>query len=209
MVKSFRDVNGLDFEGKIKYDETGRVDYEGLAKHISEPFQQKIKSTTTKPSEEIKEWESKYNTLKTTYETEKQTYESQLKELNGKLGDVSKTQFLLSTMPELTGIKKEQAIVLFKNDYTIDQKESGYVAKKNGEIVKDKTGNPLPIKEIANLWAVDNGWLKEPGRNGENEPGGKTYKFKTEEEAYKHMRDNKIPPDSEEALTILKQVAPD
>ena len=209
LVKSFRDVNELDFEGKIKYDGTGRVDYEALAKHISEPLQEKVKKTTTKPTEEIKEWESKYTTLKTTYETEKKAYDSQITELNSKLGDISKTQFLMSSMPELTGIKKEQAIVLFKNDYIIEQKENGFVAKKNGEIIKDKTGNPLPIKEIANLWAIDNGWLKEAGGGGGNEPGGTSYKFKTEEEAYSYMRKNNIQPGSDEAEKLLKQVAPD
>lgn len=209
LVKSFRDVNELDFEGKIKYDGTGRVDYEALAKHISEPLQEKVKKTTTKPTEEIKEWESKYTTLKTTYETEKKAYDSQITELNSRLGDINKTQFLMSSMPDLTGIKKEQAIVLFKNDYIIEQKENGFVAKKNGEIIKDKTGNPLPIKEIANLWAVDNGWLKEAGAGGGNEPGGTNYKFKTEEEAYSYMRKNNIQPGSDEAEKLLKQVAPD
>lgn len=209
LVKSFRDVNELDFEGKIKYGADGRVDYESLAKHISEPFESKIKSTNTKPSEEIKEWESKYNTLKGTYETEQNAWKIEKENLSNKLTDINKNQYLMSSMPDLTGIKKEQAIILFKNDYTIDQKENGFVAKKNGEILKDNIGNPLPIKDVANLWAVDNGWLKNGGRNGDDEPGGSHGKFKDESEAYAYMRKNNIIPGSEEADKILKQIAQD
>lgn len=206
LVKSFKKVNDLDFEGKIKYDDKGLIDFDGLASHITNPLNEKVKSQTSKPSEELKEWQDKYNTLKSTYETEKGQYENKVNELSSTLKNYSIDNKLGSVIPELTGIKKEHAKMIFKSEYQIEDKEGMLIAKKGNEIVKDKLGNPLPINDLFNTFAASNNWLKTPGREGNNEPGASSSKFKSNDEAIRYIKENNIDLFSEEGKAILESV---
>jgi len=90
----------------------------------------------------------------------------------------------------------------------LENRDGQIVAKKGNELVKDKVGNPLPVNDLFNSFASEQGWLKTPGRGAGNEPGGNSSQFKSKEEAYKYMDEKGIDPmskDGEEILTKLEQ----
>jgi len=204
LVKSFRNVNELEFEGKIKYDNDGNVDFEKLAEHISNPLSERIKQSNTKPNEQLQEWQEKYNTIKSTYEQEKDNWENEKQNLSNNLKQVEIDTTLNSAIPELNGIKKQHAAMLFKSEYDVDLRDGQTIVKKGNEVVKDKLGNPLPLNDVINSFATENGWLKTPGR-GEGNEGGNPFTFNSMQEAMNYLRKNNIDPTSDEGLKIIEE----
>lgn len=192
-IKAIKNLKGLDFEGKT-------ID------NLVNAYDSKLKNEFGKePTEKVKEWEGKYNTLKSTYDTEKSLLEKEKEQLSKKLEDQDINSNLQSSIPELNGIKKHYASTLFRIEYNIENRDGILIAKKGGEIVKDKFGSPLPVNELFTSFASDNGWLKTPGRGAGNEVG-QSSKFKTTNEAMKYLKDNNIDPTSNEGLEIISKV---
>ena len=192
-IKAIKNLKGLDFEGKT-------ID------NLVNAYDSKLKVEFGKePTEKVKEWEGKYNTLKSTYDTEKSLLEKEKEQLSKQLKDHTVNANLQASIPELNGIKKHYASTLFRMEYDIEDREGVLIAKKGGEIVKDKLGSPLPVNELFTSFASDNGWLKTPGRGAGNEPG-QSSKFKTTNEAMKYLKDNNIDPTSNEGLEIISKV---
>jgi hypothetical protein len=195
-IKAIKNLKGLEFEGKT-------ID------NLVNAYDSKLKVEFGKePTEKVKEWEGKYNALKTTYETEKSALEKQTEQLNKQLKDHTINSNLQASIPELNGIKKHYASTLFRMEYDIEDRDGVLIAKKGGEIVKDKLGSPLPVNELFTSFASDNGWLKTPGRGAGNELG-QSSKFKTTNEAMKYLKDNNIDPTSNEGLEIISKVGKD
>jgi hypothetical protein len=131
--------------------------------------------------------------------------EKEKESLNKQLNDFTINSNLQASIPELNGIKKHYASTLFRMEYDIEDRAGVLIAKKGGEIVKDKFGSPLPVSELFTSFASDNGWLKTPGRGAGNEPGHSS-KFKTQNDAMKYLKDNNIDPTSTEGLEIISKV---
>ena len=192
-VKEAREKFGLQFEGKT-------ID------NLISAYEAKIKKDIDKkPNEVIEEWKTKYNTLKTTYDTEKGGWDTEKGILNTKLNNIDISTTLQADMPKLNGLKPNQATMLFRAEYDLEKRDNILIAKKGGEIVKDKIGSPLPVKDLFTTFASENGWLKVPGAGGGDETGG-TGKFKDKAEVYNHMRSNNIDPDSDQGKKLMESI---
>ena len=109
-------------------------------------------------------------------------------------------------MPEIKGVTKSDAAVLFSMNHSIENIEGVNIVSKNGMKLEDNLSNPIPLSEITQNFAQEKGWTNFDGKGGEDNKGGSSTQFKTQHEAMKHMESNNINPVSAEGEKILKSI---
>lgn len=193
-IKDFKAEFGLEIEGKDK-------------KVIASEIQKKIiNDAKIEPNKKIEELSTSLSNLQKQYQTDLAAKENEVKQYQSKVKDIKINTDLQMSMPEgLSIIKPDQFALLARSNYEFDYDESGQlVAKKGGNVLKDKLEKPLPVKEILTDFATQNNWLGANGRGGGNE-GGKGGDFKTINDVFRHMEQNKIDPTSPEGEKLIEK----
>lgn len=150
------------------------------------------------PDKKIKDLSESLERLQKQAETDKGSYETKINELTQTITQRDIDFFVQSTMPQLTGIKPNQALALYKLDRQLSKDDNGnIVILKGGQVLKDKMEKPIEFTSDFSEWAKENGWMGNAGRGGGNDPGGHGKSFKSMDEVFKYMETNKIDPDSE------------
>ena len=96
---------------------------------------------------------------------------------------------------EFGGFKTPSLLRELKADITFEKVDGNYVAKRNGEVVKDpKTKQPMPIDGVVTAYKEERGWKEVQaaaagGRGGQQKPvnspaNEKSLKTRSEAEAY-------------------------
>lgn len=192
-VKDFKAEFGLDIEGKDR-------------KVIASEIQKKIiNDAKIEPNKRIGELEGSLSKLQKQYETDIAAKDNEVKQYQSKVKDIKINSDLAMSMPEgLNIIKPDQFALLARSNYEFDYDEGGQlVAKKGGNVLKDKLEKPLPVKEILTEFATTNNWLNVSGRGGGNQGGGNSSDFKSINDVYRHMESNKIDPTSPEGQKLV------
>ena len=190
-MKDVKKDFGLDIEGKNRED-------------IIKAARSKVMSDAKiEPDKKISELNQSLENLRKQYETDKSSWEGEVSSYKGKLKDISIMNELQRNTPDIKGLKSSQFATLARTEFEFDFSEDGMlVAKKNGNIIKDKMEKPIPVKDILTDYATQNGWNSVPGRGGNNEFGDKS-EFKTLNDVYKHMEQNNINPMSAEGEKLI------
>jgi len=191
-MKDLKSDFGLEIEGKDR-------------KVIADAIKNKLVAENGKePSAKIKELSDSLTNLQKQYQTDIATKESEVNQYKSKVKDIKINSDLQMSMPEgLNIIKPDQFALLARSNYEFDYDEGGQlVAKKGGNVLKDKLEKPLPVKEILTDFATQNNWLNSGGRGGGNQGGGSS-DFKTVNDVFKHMETNKIDPASPEGQKLI------
>jgi len=183
LVKAIRNVKGLEFEGKIKYDATGKIDYNLTASHIAEHYDAKVLSDAKiEPEKRIKELEVSLQKVQKTYDEEKTGWENKSKEFDGKIKSLNQDFFLQTNLPQVEGLNKKQLAVLIKTDgYSVEFDENGIAYPVQfGKKLVDKMEKPVPFDTFALNYVEQNGWGTKPvGKAGGDQNPDSPGKFKT------------------------------
>jgi hypothetical protein len=193
-MKDLKKDFGLEIEGK---------DREKIAKALKEKIMADAK---IEPSKKINELESSISNLREKYEADKSQWEAETGNYKNKLKDISIMSELQKNTPETKGLKPNQFALLARSEFDFDFDDNGVlVAKKNGEVLKDKMERPLPVKDVLTDFATQNGWYGAEGRGGGNEGGDGKSEFKSMNDVFKYMEENKIDPMSSEGVKLQEE----
>lgn len=208
LVKAIRNVKGLEFEGKIKYDATGKIDYNSTASHIAEHYDAKVLADAKiEPEKRIKELETSLQNVQKTYDEEKTGWENKSKEFDGKIKSLNQDFFLQTNLPQVEGLNKKQLAVLIKTDgYSVEFDENGTAYPVQfGKRIVDKMEKPVPFETFALNYVEQNGWGTKPvGKGGSDQVPDSPGKFKTKNEMFAYMEKNKIDIESTKGQDIIK-----
>jgi len=190
-MKDIKKDFGIEIEGKDRKTIVDTVKTSILA------------DANKKPDAKIIELETSLTNLRTEYGTDKKLWDTNEKKYQGQLKDISIMSELQKNTPEIKGLNVTQFTTLIKTEYDFDIEDGNLVAKKNGNPVKDKMEQNIPVKDLLTDYATQNGWFSSDGRGGEHQQGN-TGEFKTINDVYKHMEKNNIQPDSVEGETMIE-----
>lgn len=196
LIKEWKEKEGIDVEGK-----TMDVFVTALKNKVTT-------ETKTPVDEKVTKLTSDLETLRKTYTTEIGEKESVISQLQGSLKSTKIDATLRAFVPEgLQTLKPDQFLHMARFEYGFDVDENGQlIAKKGDQIVTDKLQKPRPVGDVLSEYAATQGWIKKNGRAGGNEPGGKSgvTDFKTLQDAFGYLHDNKILPESAEGKAIIR-----
>jgi len=193
-IKDFKSEFGIEVEGKDR-------------KVIASEIQKKIiNDAKIEPNKKIDELSTSLSKLQKQYETDLLAKDNEVKQYQSKVKDIKISTDLQMSMPEgLNIIKPDQFALLARSTYEFDYDENGQlVAKKGGNILKDKLEKPLPVREILTDFATQNNWLNASGRGAGNQNNGSS-DFKTINDVFKHMETNKIDPASPDGEKLIEK----
>ena len=191
-MKDLKKDFGIEIEGKDR-----KIIGDAIKTHI-------LADANKKPDAKILELETSLTNIRKEFGTEKTAWETAEVSYKGQLKDVSIMSELQKHTPEIKGLKSNQFTTLVKSEYDFDLEDGVLIAKKNGQPVKDKMEQNIPVKDILTDYATQNGWFNSNGRGGGNEQDGNKGDFKTINDVYAHMEKNKIQPDSPEGEKLIE-----
>jgi hypothetical protein len=193
-VKDFKKDFGIDIEGK---DRKAIVD--AVKKNI-------LDEAKIEPSKKINELEASLSNLQATYDNDISAKDNEINSYRGKIKDISIMSELQRNTPEVKGLSANQFATLARTEFQFDFDDNNtLIAKKNGQPIKDKMERNIPVKDILTDYATQNGWFGSPGRGGDHQSGSGSSEFKTINDVYKHMEQNRIDPMSPEGEKLLNE----
>lgn len=196
LVKALKKLSNLDFEGKVKKNAQGEIDFEATAKLLNEAFE---KSKGIEPNKKINELTESLSNLQKLIEQKEGEIKSWGEKYSGLEKSTKVNEILLSRIPKnITGVTPKQFTTLLQNEgYSIDFTESGEAfATLHGKPLKDQLEKYKPVDSILLDYAKTNNWIKTEGRGSGDDGGGSGSEFKTMNDVFKYMDQNKINPAS-------------
>jgi len=205
LIKALKRVSSIDLESKVKKNDKGEIDFDATAKALNESFE---KTKGVEPNKKIQELTESLTNLQKTVEAK----ENELKSWNDKYTGLEKStkvqKTILSKMPKnLNVVNADQFSALLQMDgYSIDFTDGGEpFAIHNGKPLKDSLEKYIPVDTILVDYAKKNNWINGGGRGGDDDSGKSSGKFKTINDVFKHMEQNKIDPMSKEGQRLQAQ----
>jgi len=211
LVKAIRTEEGLEFEGKLKFTDDAKIDFNATAKHIAEPFKRKILTDANiEPEKKISDLEKSLKRVQDTYEGEKLTWEQKQKDFDQEKKKLKQNYFLETSMPDVEILKKKQLVRLFQDDgYSVDFDENDNpIPVRFGKPVKNNVEKLIPIETVFAEFIERNNWSKKPaGKGGKDDKPDPTPEFKTKNEVFAYLEKHpEIKLDSDEAQNMIKKV---
>ena len=199
---------GYDFALKdIKKDAGIEIDGKDRVKILNALKEKYTKDAGIEPTKKVQELESQLKNVQSNYEKDIAEREQIISSLNGKMESFHVNNLIQKEMPELKALKKEQAAILFQNDFQVKKDGENVSLIKNGQPVTDKFGKPLPLKDVLFDYATSNGWIHSEGKGGDDNKGGSSdTKFDNKDEVFRYMRENNIDPTSGEGQQLLSNI---
>ena len=193
-IKEWKKKEGIDVEGKSMEVLINAIK-EKAVKEVKVPTDEKVSKLTTD-----------LEALRNTYQADVSMKDSEIQKLQGALKGKEIDHTLRGFIPDgLSVVKPDHFMHIAKHEYTFDLVDGQMVAKKGDQIITDKLQKPRPVNEILTEYAAEQGWLKENGRAGGNEPGGKSETFKTKSDVYGYLVKERIDPMSPQGQKLLKE----
>jgi hypothetical protein len=205
LFKAIKRQKDLNFEGKVKLDPTGKVDFDKTAELITSHYDEKVTKEAKIPiDKKNQDLTQSLENLQKKYETDLGLKDQELTGLKNNLKQTKINNELQQFVPEgIKGIKPNQAVILAKTEYDFDYSDTGQlIAMKNGKVLNDKLEKPIPVNDVLTDFAKNNGWLSIDGRGSGNNQGT-INGFETMNDVYKHMEENKIDPMSSEGEQLI------
>ena len=194
-VKKAREELGLEFEGKTMKNLTEALATKTLA------------DAKIEPDKQLKEKKESLERLQAKYDTDLDSKENEILGLKSEVNNFKTNSKLSGYLPDkLQGVSQKQVITLLKSDgYEFETNEDNiFVGKLNGKVVKDPTEKPVPVDQVILDYAKSNNWLEGiKGRDGKHQLPTPDGKFKSMDDKYKYMEENKINPMSPEGVKIV------
>lgn len=152
-VKSWKEKNGADFQGKgiddlISYIKSQKADTGELENTVEQ-----LRKNITQKEQEV--------------ESLRNDYES-------KLSATQLRQQASAAIPDnlVDTIKKDHVLQLFLSTHELKNQDGKMVVLKNGEVMKDRQLlNPLPVDAVVKSFVEENNWLATERRGRGAEPG--------------------------------------
>jgi len=202
LVDNFKKVNELDFEGKAIRENAGKgIDINATTNLMTTQIDNKFKSTYTgKKDEIVKNLEESIEIKDKNFAKKIQEAEEKAKKAENELNDIKNNNILLSNLPE--NISNQKGMLHhFKAEFVPFQENGKYFAKDNlGNIIKDELGNPKPLIDVRNEFIDRENYINKENLGGGGGEGNKD--FKTADEFYTYLKQNKIEPTSREGLQL-------
>ena len=198
---------GYDFAMKdIKKDFSIEIEGKDRTKIVEAINSKILADANKKPDAKIQELNASLDNLRNQYSSDISTKDLEIQKLSQRVKTTKVNADLLGHVPEgLTGVNQNQFVTLAKSAYEFDYDDNGaLVAKQNGKVKMDKMEKPIAISEILSDFATSNNWTSSGGRGGGHQGGGGSSEFKTMNEVYKHMEQNKINPMSPEGERLIQ-----
>lgn len=160
-IKDAKTKHGLDFTGKS---------IEGL---LSAYKTKVVKDENIAPDAKVKEYETKIATLTTTV----QDLEKKVTEKDAEVETVRVNDELYKHIPTPgesgPALGREEIVTLLKaNGYEVKRENGAMKPYKDGKLLTDKLGNPLPIKDVVNSFMTEKKIItpgKDPGGRGDGD----------------------------------------
>jgi hypothetical protein len=210
LVKAIRTGKGLEFEGKLKYGDEGKIDFNATAAHVSEHFEHKVLADAKiEPEKKILELEKTLKKVQDTYDSEKQSWEQKQKEFDTNQKKLKQDYFLETTIPDVEVLKKKQLVTLFQNDgYNVDFDDNGNpFPVQFGKRMVDKMEKPIPMETAFAEFIERNNWnRKTAGKGGSDDKPEPTPEFKSKNELFAYMEAHKIDPESDKGQAMIKKI---
>jgi len=193
-MKELKNISGLDIEG-----------YKDPNKFLSAYKDSILSEAKVEPNKKINELNASLENLRTTMQMEIEKKEQEVSGYRKKMKDSTISNTLLRKIPkDLKGVTADQAAKLYRSERTLDLTDNGIVLMDGENIVKDKFEKPVNIEDDLMAFFKQNGWLKGDGRNdGNYSDGAGGSDFKTKNDIFKYMNENRIDPTSKEGLKLL------
>jgi hypothetical protein len=141
-------------EEKYKNPEPGEREKELEKKLQAEQLKyNKLLETHEGVTAEVDEWQKKYQTKEKEIKT---------KELNNSI---------LKSFPEKMKMDRNDALLIFTNNFEFDEVEGVQVIKRGGEVVTNAIGKPETLENIVPAFVEEKNWIKGSGMNGSDRSG--------------------------------------
>lgn len=186
-----------------------------LKTNIETKLEEKYKNRT--PAEEliaeqqkVKEWEKKYDTLKTTYDEaaiEISEWESKYTQKEAEIKEKEVNNFILTTFPSKMEMDKDDARLIVRSKYDFTG-EDGVIDKSTGNIVLDRVGNAEKPENVILSLVESKGWIKGAGMGGDdrNPDRNGLPKGMTDDAAMKYIQEAGKDPMSAEGTDMFVQL---
>lgn len=196
VIKDLKIKEGLEFDGKKPED------------FVKALRAKTLEDADKNPDKKVSELEKDLEKLRGEI-TQKDTSISDLnKQLKGVQIDSKISKYIPEKLPE--GVTKEDALFIVKRNFEFEMEEGKEVVKKNGEVIKDKTRNPVSYENAIIEFATERKWrVADGGRGGDDgTKGGSTAdpsKFRKMSDFNKYFDENDINPASQKAMGIVME----
>jgi len=192
-VKEIKKLAGLEIEGK----DPNVV--------LSEYQKKVLADAKIEPEKKVKEITEKFESLQKTYQTDMAAKDSEIQKFQTLVVEKDINHMIIQQMPALDKLKPAQAAVLFKTEYEVKKTDTGVEVYKGGQLLKDKLEKPIPLDDVLSSYLKESGFIGADGRGGGNEPGGSGHDFKTMNDVFNYLKDQKIDYDSPEGEKFLEK----
>lgn len=192
LAKSFKTQYELDVEGKD-------------INKVFEAYGEK-KFNEAKPSDDNKELLNNFKSLQAKYSELEQEKEGLKQDFESKLFKTNIKSTLTSHIPKEVSLATDKVINLYMMDHDLKNHDGSTVVAKDGEVIKDKLLNPVPIADHFKSWIDESGLMKKQGMGGKDNNSGSTVtKFKNMNEFMDYAKKNSIEPMSSEGMSFLSE----
>ena len=196
-IRDAKQEIGLDYDGKD-------------GKMFLEKFREKVVSEMGDSADErVKTLTNDLSILRENSEKELQEVKTKLEETSKNLNSVQSGAELQSFVPNApNGLSVDDAMFLMKKDLVFDLNEDGQkVVVKDGEVLKDKTRNPVSWKDAVNDYWIQKEWVtNDKGRGGGNNFSDPSSISKMSD-LETHFEEKGINPLSQEARAMINEAA--
>lgn len=162
LLKEARERFELQFEGKTLDNFAEAFKTKIIEESKIEPNKKidELKADNQLLKNNLKDWETKYQTLSETITKEKTEAEI--------------SSEILSAIPDNVILPKKDIEILFKTNYSVLIEDGKKVIKKDGEVLKDtKTADPMDLKTVVNDFITERQFAKKVEGRGDGDDNGK------------------------------------
>jgi len=195
-MKNLKELAGIDFEG-----------YKDPQKFVDTLKQSILNEAKVEPNKKIEENSKTIEELQGIVKSKESEYGNQITELQNKLQNQQLDSILMQKIPDIQGLKPDQALKLFKSEHEIYSEDGNFYVKRNGETLKDELKSPKKVDSVLSEYITENGWLKKPdGRGADDKSGDKGLTIKDSDSFFNYLKENKIPVGSKDAADTLAKI---
>lgn len=198
LVRDKKEELGLEFEGKDLDTLISKIQ-EKTASELGGDIDERIKAKDkdlellrNNSNQEIESLQSKINSIENQYNSMKNDYE------------------INKYIPEsLNGVSKRDAMTIIKSEFDFTNEDGQNIVKKNGEVLKDKSRNPITWESAIKDSLLERNWLSSEQGRGDSKKRVKSSGFSSLSEFHEHLDANGINPKSQEAMAKLSEITKD
>lgn len=188
-------LNGDDYPGK---------DLDSVTKILKDKV---LADAKIEPEKKVKELSDSLQSLQQTLQSKESEFNSLLTQKDQTIKTIKTEAYLLTAFPKVDGYKPNHILAAFKSDgYGVDFDDNNQpIPVHNGKVLKDQYEKPVELNKVVTEWLTSSGFQQQqtPGRGAGNNYSATGSQFKTENDLFKHMEQNKIDPTSPQGKEMI------